>query len=95
MNWEKVCPNLSYTSENKIGKLPKAWLHFKLNMMIEIFRFLKFQEFINELGKYVFHWEKWNFEPIGSFAHTTEFLTIGKALLILLLLYLQILRIQI
>ena len=61
MNWEKVCPNLSYTSENKIGKLPKAWLHFKLNMMIEIFRFLKFQEFINELGKICFPLGKMEF----------------------------------
>ena len=41
--------------------------------------------------KYVFHWQKWNFEPIGIFVHTTEFLTLEKAPLILLLLYLQML----
>ena len=28
----------------------------------------------------IFHWEKWNFEPIGNSAHTAE-LAIGKALL--------------
>ena len=32
--------------------------------------------------------EKWNFEPIGNFAHITEFLTLDNALLILLALYL-------
>ena len=45
--------------------------------------------------KYVFHWEKLNFEPTGNFEHTTEFLILGKALLMLLLLYLQMLIVQI
>ena len=26
--------------------------------------------------KYVCHWEKWNFEPIGNLTHTTEFLAL-------------------
>ena len=47
------------------------------------------------LVKYVFHWEKWNFELIGNFAHTKEFLTLGKALSIHLSLDLQILIIKI
>ena len=47
------------------------------------------------LVKYVFHWEKRNLEPIGDFAHTTEFLSFRKALLIILLVYLQMLMIQI
>ena len=34
--------------------------------------------------KYVFLLERWNFELIGNFEHTTEFLTTGKALLITL-----------
>ena len=44
--------------------------------MIEIFHFLKFSEFINELGKtkHIFHWGKWE-EPIGNSAHTAECLT--------------------
>ena len=31
--------------------------------------------------KWIFYWEKWNFEPIGSYVHTTEYLALGKALL--------------
>ena len=69
--------------------------HFTLNMMNEIFHFLNFQEFINKLGEIRFHWEKWNFQSISKFAHTTELLTLGKAQLILLPLYLQMLIMQI
>ena len=47
------------------------------------------------LKKYVFNWEKYNFQPIRNFAQTTVFLTLGKAQLILLALYLQMLTIQI
>ena len=33
MGWEKLCPNLSFTVENKTGNLHKReWLHFKLNI---------------------------------------------------------------
>ena len=53
-----------------------------------------FKNLSSNWGKYVFHGEKWNFEPIGNFAHTTKFLTIRKPLLILLLLYLQMLIIM-
>ena len=56
-------------------------------MMNKLFHFLKFQELINQLGKYVFHWGKWNLEPMGNFAYNTEFLILGKALLILLPFY--------
>ena len=45
--------------------------------------------------KYLFHLEKWNFEPTGNFAYNIGFLTLRKALLILLPLYLQILIMQI
>ena len=64
-------------------------------MIHEIFHFLKFQEFINELEKYVFNWEKCNFEPIGNFGHDIKFLTLGKALLILSPLYVFMLILQI
>ena len=30
--------------------------------------------------KYVFHWQKLNFEPIGNSAHKAGFLALGKAL---------------
>ena len=42
-----------------------------------------------------FQFEKRNFEPNGNFAYTTEFLTLWKALLIILPLYLQMLIMQI
>ena len=35
---------------------------------------------LNELGKHVFHWEKWNFEPIANSAHTTEIVVLRKVL---------------
>ena len=38
----------------KWGEFTQGQPHFKLNMMNEIFHFLKFQEFINELGKIQF-----------------------------------------
>ena len=44
MNWEKLCPNLSFTVENKIGNLyKKDCSHFKHNIMNDIFpQILKF-----------------------------------------------------
>ena len=45
---------LSFNAENKDVKLIQGRLHFKLNMIYEILHFLKFQEFINELGKICF-----------------------------------------
>ena len=36
--------------------------------------------YIIHLEKYVFHWEKWNFEPIMNSAHTAERLALVKAL---------------
>ena len=33
MNWEKICSNLSFIVENKMGNLhKKGWSHFKLNI---------------------------------------------------------------
>ena len=39
--------------------------------------------------------KKWNFEPIGNFLHTTEFLTLEETLQILLPLHFQMLIKQI
>ena len=36
------------------------------------------KEFIKELVKHVFRWEKLNFKHFGNFVHTTEFLALGK-----------------
>ena len=60
MNWEKLFSNISFTAEN----LQEAG-HIK--MMNEIFHFLKFQEFINELGKICFPLGKT--ELIGFWTH--------------------------
>ena len=33
MNWQKLCPNLSFTVENKIGNSQKkGWSHFERNI---------------------------------------------------------------
>ena len=51
--------------------------------MNEIFHYLKFislPPLSKNWEKYAFHWEKWNFEPIGNSVHTAEFLPLGKAL---------------
>ena len=34
---------------------------------------------MKEFGKICFLWENLNFERIGNFVHTTEFLELGKA----------------
>ena len=45
MNWEKLCPNLSFTVEKKVVHLRKC-SHFKLNIMNEVFHYLlKFKKF--------------------------------------------------
>ena len=43
-----------------------SWIHFKLNIMNEIYNLLDFYIFVNEnkLGKWIFHWEKWNLETV-------------------------------
>ena len=33
MNWERICPNLSFTVENKMNNLhKKEWSHLKLKI---------------------------------------------------------------
>ena len=50
---------------------------------------------VKDFKKYVFQFEKRNFEPNGNFACNTGFLILWKALLIILSLYLQMLIMQI
>ena len=40
--------------------------------------------------KCIFHWEKWNFERTGNSVHTTEYLALGKTLLVRLYLKVKI-----
>ena len=53
MNLEKLRHNLSFTAENKMKNLCKAG-----DMMNEMFSFLKFQGFNNELSKICFPSQK-------------------------------------
>ena len=32
MSWENLCPNLTFTIENKVGNLQRGWSHFKLKI---------------------------------------------------------------
>ena len=93
MNWE-LCPNLSFTVENKVGNLHKIGHISNLTWWIWYSIHSNFKNFVNDLEKICFPLEQ-NFEPIGNCAHTTGFLVLGKALLILLPLYLPMLIIQI
>ena len=54
----KVCPNLSFSVENKIGNLQKIRLFTVIN---EIFHYPKLEEFINELVKIFFPFGKIEF----------------------------------
>ena len=87
--WEKFYPNLRFTAENKICKyvnMQRAGHILNLTWWMRHSISSNFKSLSMICVKYVFHWQKWNFEPIGIFVHTTE-----KAPLILLLLYLQML----
>ena len=65
MNWEKLCTNLSFTIENKIGTLHKTRL-FKLNIMKEIIHYLRYKSLSENWQKSVINLEKINFEHILS-----------------------------
>ena len=74
MSWENLCPNLTFTIENKIGNSHKrGWSHFKLNRIDWDIPFPKILRIYQWIGKNIFHWGKWN-EPIGNSAHTTKYL---------------------
>ena len=55
LNWEKLCPNFSFTVENKIQNLQKAG-HI-LNVALD------FKYSLVKWDKYVFYCKKWTFEP--------------------------------
>ena len=68
LHWEKLRNPARATViiENKKGSLHKQKASHISNTMNEIFHYLKFYKFINELGKICFvqHWEKLHFETI-------------------------------
>ena len=64
MSWENLCPNLSFTVENKIENSHKrGWLHFKLKINNWDVPFPKILKICQWIGKNIFHWGKWN-QPI-------------------------------
>ena len=64
MSCENLCPNLSFTVENKMGSSHKrGWSHFKLNINDWDIPFHKILRIYQWTGKNIFHWGKWN-EPI-------------------------------
>ena len=74
--------DLSFTVENRVGNFHKIRLFtFISNLTYNEWEIPLplIQEFIKELAKHVFRWEKLNFEHIGNFVHTIEFLALGKA----------------
>ena len=72
MNWEKLCPNLSITIENKMGNLHKKWpSNIKLNINDCDIPFPIILRIYQRIGKNIFDWGKWN-DAIGSYAHTTK-----------------------
>ena len=92
-NWE-LCCNWSLTVENKMGNLHKAGHISNLTWWMRYSISLNFNDLSMKCG-YVFHCWKCTFEPIGNSVHITEFLTLGKALLILLPCYVQKIIMQI
>ena len=61
MSWENLCPNLTFTVENKMGNSHKrGWSHFKLNINDWDIPFPKILRIYQWIGKNIFHWEKWN-----------------------------------
>ena len=65
--WEKLCPNLSLTVDNKIGNSQKkGWSHFKLNINDWDILFPKILRIYQWIGKNIFHWGKCD-KPIWEF----------------------------
>ena len=61
MSWENLCPNLTFTVENKMGNSHKrGWSHFKLNINDWDIPFPKILRIYQWIGKNIFHWGKWN-----------------------------------
>ena len=80
MNWENLCPNLSFTVENNLHKIRLFTFETK-HVKNEIFHYMQFKNLSKNWKKYVFQWKKLNFEHIENSLHTTEFLALlGKVL---------------
>ena len=64
VSWENLCPNSTFTVENKMGYSHKrGWSHFKLDINDWDIPFPKILRIYQWIGKNIFHRKKWN-EPI-------------------------------
>ena len=63
MNWENLCPNSSFTVENKMEEFTQGWSQFSLTMMTYS-NSSNFRNLSMNWEKYVFYCEKRNFELI-------------------------------
>ena len=83
----KLCPNLSFIFENKMGNLHKTGHIPNVTWWISYFISSNSKNLSINWENMFSIGEKWNLEPMGNFAYNTEFLILGKALLILLPFY--------
>ena len=79
MNWKKLCPNLSFTTENKMGNLHKAAYTSNLIWWIIYYISSNFKN-LSMNWENIFHWGKTEFWTHWKFAHTTEFFNPKKDL---------------
>ena len=63
VNWERLCPNLSFTVENKMRSFDKAGCISNLTDKWDII-FPQISRAFNQLEKICFLWEKWNLNPL-------------------------------
>ena len=61
MRWENLCPNLSFTVENKMENLHKrGWPHFRLKINDWDIPFPNILRVCQRIMKNIFHLGKWN-----------------------------------
>ena len=63
VNWERLCPNLSFTVKNKMGSFDKAGCISNLTDKWDSIS-PQISGVFNQLGKICFLWEKWNLNPL-------------------------------
>ena len=66
MSLENLCPNLTFTSENKmVNSLKRGWSHFKLNINDWDIPFPKVLRVYQWIGKNIFHYGKNGMNPLS------------------------------
>ena len=66
MSWENLCPNSTFTVENKMGYSHKrGWSHFKLDINDWDIPFPKILRIYQWIGKNVLHYGENGMNPLG------------------------------